>query len=314
MSLFNNYTDFATIPSPLNYSGGKYRLLSQMLPLFPEYISQFVDLFCGGGNVGINAIANQITLNDRDALLIGLLRTFQRLQYNEIISRVEELITSYNLSRSCTNGYEYYECNGSDGLAEFNRTAFLKMRDDFNNMIKKDDDYFIRLYVLIVYSFNNQIRFNRSGKYNLPVGKRDFNKQMRDKLAHFCLRLQDGLYQFENEDFRDFKIDTLTNTDFVYVDPPYLITCATYNEQGGWTERDERALLHFLDELDRREIRFALSNVLYSKGKENCILQEWLSGHGNNYRVHALNFHYANSNYQTRDKTPSTQEVLIVNY
>ena len=55
--------------------------------------------------------------------------------------------------------------------------------------------------------------------------------------------------------------------DFVYADPPYLIACATYNEQGGWGEREERALFDFLDELDKRGVPFALSNVLRSKGR-----------------------------------------------
>ena len=55
---------------------------------------------------------------------------------------------------------------------------------------------------------------------------------------------------------------------FVYADPPYLITCATYNEQGGWTEKDEYDLLAFLDNLSKNRIKFALSNVLSSKGKK----------------------------------------------
>lgn len=37
------------IKSPLNYIGGKYRLLKQILPLFPANIDTFVDLFSGGG-------------------------------------------------------------------------------------------------------------------------------------------------------------------------------------------------------------------------------------------------------------------------
>ncbi len=50
--------------SPLNYIGGKYKLLSQILPLFPVKIDNFVDLFCGGCNVGINSSANKIHFND----------------------------------------------------------------------------------------------------------------------------------------------------------------------------------------------------------------------------------------------------------
>lgn len=42
------------IQSPLNYTGGKYKLLPQILPLFPGDIRVFVDLFCGGCNVGLN--------------------------------------------------------------------------------------------------------------------------------------------------------------------------------------------------------------------------------------------------------------------
>ena len=59
MNLKNTY-----IKSPLNYVGGKYRLLSQIIPLFPDKIDTFVDLFGGGFNVGINVNANRIIYND----------------------------------------------------------------------------------------------------------------------------------------------------------------------------------------------------------------------------------------------------------
>ena len=42
------------VKSPLNYIGGKYKLLPEILPLFPENIGNFVDLFGGGFNVGAN--------------------------------------------------------------------------------------------------------------------------------------------------------------------------------------------------------------------------------------------------------------------
>ena len=37
------------IKSPLNYTGGKYNLLTQLFPLFPDEINTFIDLFGGGG-------------------------------------------------------------------------------------------------------------------------------------------------------------------------------------------------------------------------------------------------------------------------
>ena len=170
------------------------------------------------------------------------------------------------------------------------------------------------LYVLIVYAFNNQIRFNQSGAFNLPVGKRDFNAKMQRKLAAFTDRLRNGDYQFTSQDFRSFDIGRLSKNSFVYADPPYLITCAPYNEQGGWTEACERDLLAFLDRLQQKKIKFALSNVLSSKGKTNHILQDWAAENAGRYRIIELNFSYANSNYQTKNRTRDTREVLIVNY
>ena len=52
------------IKSPLNYIGGKQRILGQILPLFPAKIDCFVDLFTGGCNVGINVNAEKIICND----------------------------------------------------------------------------------------------------------------------------------------------------------------------------------------------------------------------------------------------------------
>ena len=51
-----------TIISPLNYIGGKRKLLAQILPLFPTKISTFIDLFCGGCTVGLNVNAEKLCL------------------------------------------------------------------------------------------------------------------------------------------------------------------------------------------------------------------------------------------------------------
>ena len=160
----------------------------------------------------------------------------------------------------------------------------------------------------------NQIRFNRKGEFNLPAGKRDFNKKMREKLSSFIDRLKSGDYKFECYDFRELPNEEWDEKTFVYADPPYLITCATYNEQDGWNEALEKELLAYLDKLNERGIRFALSNVLRSKGKENSILIDWVNRNRDKYRVIYLDYSYSNSNYQVKDKTSKTDEVLIVNY
>lgn len=300
------------IPSALNYTGGKYKLLPQILPFFPKDADKVVDLFCGGCNVGININCNKVQFNDSNEYLIGLLNTFKKLPKEDIFNWVFKSIKNYNLSMVSENGYEYYHCEGSKGVGSYNKKGYNRLRSDFNEKMEKNDEYYLMLYLLIVYSFNNQIRFNRKGEFNLPVGKRDFNCKMQDKLEHFLDRIKSGDYRFTNNDFRTVNLDEYTDKSFFYADPPYLITCASYNEQNGWTEKDEQDLLSYLEELDRRGIRFALSNVLESKGRKNVILDDWIKKH-KKFKAIGLDYDYSNSNYHTK-REGITKEVLVVNY
>ncbi|MBR2507730.1 MAG: Dam family site-specific DNA-(adenine-N6)-methyltransferase [Bacilli bacterium] len=304
----------AFVQSPLNYTGGKAKLLPQILPLFPKRINTFVDLFCGGCNVGVNAVASKVIYNDLDRNLIYLYHTLKNLDKQAVFNWVYEIIDKYGLSLVSLHGYEHYGCDSSSGLGDYNREKFLKLREDFNIKLAKDYYYYVVLYVLIVYAFNNQIRFNANQHFNLPVGKRDFNSKMAEKLSSFIDKLHEQDCEFTCQDFRDFDVESLNVDDFVYVDPPYLITCATYNEQGGWDLRAEQDLLNFLDKLNAKGIKFALSNVLRSKGKENKLLIQWLESNSSKYKAVRLNYNYANSSYHTKDRTKSSEEVLIINY
>lgn len=308
---FENKKDI--IPSPLNYIGGKFKLLPQILPHFPKVEGTFIDLFCGGCNVGINADSSKVIFNDKNRELCYMYNTFKNLDKSETLRFINEIIDKYGLSRSSENGYAFYGCESSKGLGAYNKEPFLKLREDFNEHTNPDYYYYyVMLYVLVVYSFNNQIRFNSNGKFNLPVGKRDFNEKMQEKLSKFVDRLKSGDYTFSYVDFRDIDLESFGTEDFIYADPPYFITCATYNEQGGWSEQDERDLYAFLDKANANGIRFALSNVLESEGKTNEILNEWV--HKNNYKVIHLDFNYSNSNYHKKDRKSGSDEVLIVNY
>lgn len=302
------------IPSPLNYIGGKFKLLPQILPLFPKIDGTFIDLFCGGCNVGVNVRCEKAILNDTNHNLIYMYHTFKNLDKDVLFEMINKIITKYHLSRSDINGYNFYHCESSSGLGKYNKEHFLKLREDFNENTNYDYNYYVMLYVMIVYSFNNQIRFNRDGKFNLPVGKRDYNTKMQQKLSAFVDRLKSGNYLFTSMDFEQFDLSPYGKKDFIYADPPYLITCATYNEQGGWNEDKEKALYTFLDKANNQGVRFALSNVLSSEGKENSLLQDWIKHNKNKYNVVHLEFNYSNSNYQKKDRNTGSDEVIIKNY
>lgn len=283
------------IKSPLNYTGGKHKLLPQLMPLMLPKLnndSTFVDLFTGGGNVIVN-IPNDCTrvANDYCSQVIEIYKTFQEKPIEYIIDYINNQIKLYNLSKENSEGY-------------------LEFRKKYNEQEQKNP---LDLFVLICYSFNNQIRFNSKGEYNMPFGKNrsSFNSSIEKNLINFHNNIKN--INLLSVDFREVNFDILDEGDYVYCDPPYLITCASYNEQNGWNERCENDLLKLLVELDKKGVYFGLSNVLSNKGKTNEILLKWIDEHPN-FTTHHLNHSYSNCSYHAKDKESKTDEVFITNY
>lgn len=276
------------IKSPLNYVGGKYKLLPQILPLFPENINTFVDLFTGGCNVGANVKANMIFCNDIITEVIDFLDACKCYTSSTMIAILNDTIRKYDLSKTNQDGY-------------------LQLRKDYNDGNKT----WFTFYALVSHAFNNQIRFNSKGEFNMPFGKdrSSFNPSLRQKFTEFVDHMKTINIQFRCRDFSTLKVENLGAGDFVYSDSPYLLTLASYNENGGWTEKEEYTLYSLMDRLNGNNIKFALSNVMIHKGKTNEILREW----SKKYNTHYLNHSYSNCNYQLKDKSGS-QEVLITNY
>lgn len=304
----NNPVQHGFVKSPLNYTGGKHKLLPQITKLFPGDIKTFYDVFAGGANVGINAKAQNIICIEKDNSVVSLLKLIQKSNFEDLNHRIVSIIDEFELSQSYIKGYDFYGTESSAGLGKVNKEAFLKLRDSFNNSKTKID----LLLVLVLYSFNNQIRFNSKGDFNLPVGKRDYNGSSRRNIAAFNQASNEKDIAFKNCDFRDIEKMKLSKNDFVYLDPPYLLGLASYNELGGWTEQDEKDLYALLTRLSKKGVRFALSNVLKHKGATNGIVENWAND--NNYIVHVLDHHYKNSNYHSTAKNSTTTEVLITNY
>jgi DNA adenine methylase len=176
------------------------------------------------------------------------------------------------------------------------------------------------LLVLISYSFNHQIRFNNNQQFNNPFGKERscFNASIENNLKSFITKLQMTNIELYSKNFNEVDLSQLSDEDFVYCDPPYLITTGTYNDgkRGftGWSEKEECLLLNKLDVLNDKGVKFALSNVLKHKGKTNDLITNWIT-QNSGYVINHINMHYSNSSYQIKNRDKSaTDEVLITNY
>lgn len=276
------------LKSPLNYTGGKYKLLPQLLPLFPKEINTFVDLFGGGANVGINVKANKIIINDIVSDLINLYKTLQSLEPFETFEYIHNRISEFKLSMENEDGY---------------RT----LRKIYNEQ-KHPLDFFL----LVCYSFNHSIGFNNNGGFNVAFGRdrSAYNKTIEYNLKDFINVIKSKNIEFTNLSFKDFYFSNISENDFVYTDPPYLITNANYNKF--WNDETEKEFLKTLKGLSDRNIKFGISNVLEHLGRENTIFKEWIEE--NNFHITYIEADYSNSSYQLSDKTSKSVEVFVTNY
>lgn len=280
------------VKSPMNYIGGKYKLLPQLIPLFPKSIKTFVDLFAGGFNVAVNVESEKTICNDLNDRVVEMVRTFSYADIDVILKRIYEKINEYGLSKE-------------------NEKGFIAFRNFYNTNQNPID-----LFTLSCYSFNYQFRFNNNMEYNNPFGRNrsQFSETTKRNLILFVETMKEKNLEFFSRDFRQIDISNLGKSDFIYCDPPYLITNGSYNDGNrgfrDWRKEEEIDLYNFLDEANERGIKFALSNMLKHKSVENKILKEW----ADKYNIHNIYSNYSNCNYQFKDKKSETVEVLITNY
>ncbi|ANN86504.1 DNA adenine methylase [Klebsiella phage RCIP0006] len=259
------------------YTGNKQKLLPELFKLFPDRNSymRFIDCFCGGLSVSLN-VPKPVLSNDYDRTLIDM---YKRLQMLPDLSPVRELIKQH-------------------GLGKNEKEAYLTFRDAYNK--NKDP---LWLYVLILHSFSNVNRTNDKGDFNANFGCRTLNDSTVKRFEHFKNNVR-GI-EFSSASFKD--LDICLN-DFVYCDPPYLITDAVYNKF--WNEEREHELYDFLDNLNSDGIKFGLSNVTHHAGKQNDILIEWMQ----KYNVHNLDKKYLLGQHTDSYEQNKTQEVYVCNY
>ena len=293
--------------SPFFYVGDKYKLVPQLKENFPKNIDRFIEPFCGGGSVFLNTDANQYLLNDIDSYLIKLHKFLieSSSQPQVFWNKLKLNIEKYNLSATFMGRdipKKYRKEFVKTYFAKYNKEAYIKMRSDFNE--NKDD--MMLLYMLLIYGFNRMLRFNSKGDFNLPVGNVDFNQNVVAALDSYFEYVADKDIELFNMDFQDFieKIQPTPN-DLVYLDPPYLITFSEYNKL--WNEDSEMRLIDYIDELDSRGIRFAVSNVLWHRKRYNGTFNEWAQ----KYNVVKIKSNYISFNDNTEK---DTYEVLVKNY
>jgi len=310
---------------PFNYAGNKYKLLEHLDKEFNkiEKIDTFYDVFGGGMTVSLNIEANKIIATDIIKEIIDLNNFLLNVNKEEFKNEILKIIDKFNLSKSFENGTQYYLKNNvkiaktgkiNSGLDEYNKKGYLELRKEYNKTKSS-----ILLYVLLVYSFNYQMRFNSKNEFNMPVGRGDWNIQMQEKLFKYIENIQKKNIEFKIQSFENIDenlIKNLNNNDLFYFDPPYLISTAVYNESDGWNNKHEEKLLTILELFLKYNKKFVLSNVLTHNSKTNELLNNFIQKNKDFINLNIVNEHKYTSFGSTRKhkEENNTQEIIISNF
>jgi adenine-specific DNA-methyltransferase len=254
-----------TFESPLNYIGSKSLVIPYIKTYMPENIESFLDVFGGGLNVGVNIPANSVVYNDINLFARKLVESFRDYDTYEYLQYISKIISKFSLQAG-------------------NKEAYIAARSYYNSLPTEKRDIRL-LFTIIMYGFQQQIRFNSRHEFNNPVGLRWFNDCVLEKVVSFSRVIKSKNIEFLSIDFSKV-IDNIADDAFVYMDPPYRLTNGSYNDgkRGfeGWTIFHERKLRDFADLLDARGIKFMISYVLVHAGQENNEIRNWCESRGYN--------------------------------
>lgn len=278
------------IQSALYLDGNKRELYPQIEPhMLGKKV--LIEPFGGSGSVSLNASNN------------GL---FERYLCNDLHTQMVNL----HKNLKCLDWV--MQCYEANKLYEPTKEAFLRLREDYN----RDKSRLDLLYLIMMRSHGNKIRFNKSKGCNITYGERE----RFDLERMLCHRTLSTPLEWYNESFAVFlnKIEELLEITghnlkdtLVYLDAPYQYSLAVYQDTtGAWTLQDDMVLLSLAEKLHDKGAKIVMSNVFRNRGKVSQFLIDWCESKSNKFKVYHLEKDYSNSSAHKSDK--KTDEVLIV--
>lgn len=268
-------------PKPfVKWAGGKSQLLPELVKRIPKPYERYFEPFAGGAALFFHLQPRKACLVDANENLINT--------YRVIKDQVDDLID--DLKQHIYDSDYYYRIRNMD------RTEAYQTWSD----VQKAS----RLIYLNKTCYNGLYRVNSRGEFNTPLGR------YRNPTI-----LDEGNLRACSHTLRQTKLiagsfssieKTVTSKDFVYFDPPYEPLSATANftgySRGGFDASKQEELRDFCDRLDRRGVRFMLSN-----SSAPLILELYRS-----YKVELVfASRMINSKGKDRGKIP---EVIVTNY
>lgn len=267
----------------VKWVGGKRQLLDEIKPLLPKRITNYCEPFMGGGAVLFSIQPKKAMVNDLNGDLITL--------YEVVRDDVETLI---ELLKKHENTEEHFY-----SIRDWDRD-----KEAYKNMSKVEKAS--RILYLNKTCYNGLFRVNSSGEFNAPFGHyKNPNIVNEPVLRAVSKYFNESEIEFYNEDFEE-TLKKVKKGGFVYLDPPYDPVSDTANftgyNKGGFDRNEQVRLKNCCDDLNKRGVKFMLSNSATDFIKELY----------KDYNIHIVKAKRAINSDAT--KRGEIEEVLITNY
>lgn len=212
-----------------------------MLPLLPTHVNTYCEPFVGGGALLFHLQPARAIINDVNAELINLYQVVK----DDVEGLLEVLATFRNEAKT------FYEVRAWDR----DHAAYAQLSD-----IQKA----ARLLYLNKTCYNGLFRVNKAGEFNAPFGNyRNPNIVNAPVLRAVSTYLNSADIDMVTGGYAEI-LTGLPTGSFVYLDPPYdpVSDTASFTSysKGGFGRQDQILLRKHCDDLDKRGIKFMLSN------------------------------------------------------
>lgn len=190
----------------IKWVGGKRWLVPKLVEMYEAYQGRrLVEPFVGGMSVALGLNPKRALLNDVSVHLVNL---YQQVKLGFTLEIVPE------------NDKEYY----------------YERRAEFNKCIAAGDVYSRKAASLFYYlcktAFNGVVRFNRSGRHNVPFGSYK-SVNYRQEFAEYTEVF--APWTFSCGDFETLEV---LSSDWIFADPPYDGTFGNYSGMGfSWEDQ-----------------------------------------------------------------------------
>ena len=224
----------------LKWAGGKRYLESEIKKRVPRS-THYHEPFLGGGAILFSLQPKKATVNDINEDVINV--------YNVIKENVDKLIMV--LSRHKNESGYFYKIRALD-------------RDERKFSQLSDVEKAARIIYLNKTCFNGLFRVNNQGQFNAPFGRyKNPNFINAPVLRAVSKYLNDNNVTILSKTFEKL-LSQIKKGSFVYLDPPYDPVSETASFTGynlyGFDREDQKRLKEFCDKLNKKGVKFLLSN------------------------------------------------------